>query len=437
MNDFKKVYIWAVVMLVVIGASSSGFAQEKENEEMVEVKRQIMVLTEEIEKMKLGAVAEPKYESFMGMGPAASKVYGIDRGLSLGGYGEVIYENYQSSSKKDFADTQRFILYTGYKFNDWIVMNTELEFEHGGIKNVAARQPEVYIEFSYLDFLLSKGLNVRTGLMLMPIGLLNEYHEPTVFHGVKRPDVETNIIPSTWRDIGVMVYGESGRLSYNAALVNGMRADRFTKGTWIKDGRQQGAEINADVWGGIARVNYDLANDFSFGGAYYRAQAGHGKGKDEDPLPSIDEKEGTVSLWEVHAIYEVKGLQLKGLYASGSLDGNDALKTAGVGKKAEGWYAEAAYDIMPLLKAGSEMSLTPFVRYESYDTHKEVFTGTRDPQQERTVKTAGIGFKPHSNVVLKADYQWRDTASPLPGGKGTGLDENKINQINVGIGFIF
>jgi hypothetical protein len=216
-----------------------------------------------------------------------------------------------------------------------------------------------------------------------------------------------------------------------------MRADRFSKGTWIRDGRQQGAEINADVWGGIARVTVDLTDDLALGGSYYRARAGHGKGKDEDPLPAVAEKEGTVSLWEAHARYQVKGLQLKGLYTSGSLDGNDALKTAGAGKKVEGWYAEAAYDIMPLLKSGSEMSLTPFVRYESYDTHKEVFSGTRDPQQDRTVTTAGIGFKPHSNVVLKADYQRRDTKSALPSGKGTNLDDNKIDQINVGIGFIF
>lgn len=429
--------VWSVVVVIALGAASAGFAQDQNSEELAEIKKQIRVLTEDIEKMKLGAVAEPKYESFMGMGPAASKVYGIDKGLSIGGYGEVIYENYQSSTKKDFADTQRFILYTGYKFNDWIVMNTELEFEHGGIKNVGGRQPEVYIEFSYLDFLLSKGLNLRTGLMLMPMGIINEYHEPTVFHGVKRPDIETNIIPSTWRDIGVMAYGEFGKVSYNAALVNGMRADRFSKGTWIRDGRQQGAEINADVWGGIARVNVDITQGLTLGGAYYRSRAGHGKGKDQDPLPAVDEKEGTVSLWEAHAQYQVKSLQLKGLYASGSLDGNESLRTAGVGKRAEGWYAEAAYDIMPLLKSSSEMSLTPFVRYESYDTHKAVFTGTRDLQQDRTVKTAGIDFKPHSNVVLKADYQWRDTASDLPAGKGTGLDENKINQINVGIGFIF
>jgi len=84
-----------------------------------------------------------------------------------------------------------------------------------------------------------------------------------------------------------------------------------------------------------------------------------------------------------------------------------------------------------------EMSLTPFVRYESYDTHKEVFTGSPDPTLERTITTPGLGFKPHPNIVLKADYQWRTTASDLPEGKGTGLDENKIDQFNLGMGFIF
>ncbi len=426
-------------------------AADAEKADLEQIRKQIGALTEEMEKLKLGAVAEPKYESFMGLGPAASKVYTVEKGLSLGGYGEVVYENYLDGTKKDFADALRFVLYGGYKFNDWIVMNSELEFEHAGIKNVGAsttgvtpavtstRQAEVYVEFMYLDFLLSKSFNVRTGLMLMPIGFINEYHEPTVFHGVLRPDVERNIIPTTWRDMGVMAYGEAGRLQYNAALVNGLRADRFSKGTWIRNSRQQGAEINAEAWAGIGRVNYDLTETLSLGGTYYRGKAVHGIGGQQDPL-GTDEKEGTVSLWEVHAQFQAKSLQLRGLYAKGDLDGNAALETAppgDVGKAVQGWYVEAAYDVMPLFKSGSDISLSPFVRYEAYDTHKEVFSGTRDLSQDRTVITAGIGFKPHPQVVLKADYQARDTASRLPAGKGTGLDENKINQFNFGIGFIF
>ncbi|HLD42281.1 MAG TPA: hypothetical protein VJB06_04540 [archaeon] len=121
MKGFRKILIGVVTTLVVVGFSLSGYAGE---EDIKEIKKQIEVLTEEMEKLKLGAVAEPKYESFMGLGPAASKIYSLEKGLSLGGYGEVVYSNYQHSSKKDFADAFRFVLYGGYKFNEWILMNT-------------------------------------------------------------------------------------------------------------------------------------------------------------------------------------------------------------------------------------------------------------------------------------------------------------------------
>jgi len=431
-----RVFFALVVLLLLMFISTVSFAEEAEIKEM---KRQIEVLTEEMEKLKLGAVAEPKYESFMGLGPAASKVYGIEKGLSLGGYGEVVYNNYQHSSKKDFADAYRFILYGGYKFNDWIIMNTELEFEHAGIGNSGSKEAEVYTEFSYLDFLLSKAFNVRTGLILMPIGLVNEYHEPTVYNGVSRPDVELNIIPSTWRDIGVMAYGSMGGLKYDVALVNGLRANSFTNSTWIRSGRQQGAKVNADALASLVRINYEPLTDLLIGGAYYAGKADEGKGGDQD---KSTDKEGTVNLWEVHAQYQVKGLQLRGLYARGSLDANDNFKTdtslKKVGKEVEGWYVETAYDIMSFIKSESEMSLSPFVRYEAYDTNKEVFNGqTRDKTLDRRVITAGMGFKPHPNVVIKADYQLKDTASSLSEGKGTNLDENKIDQFNLGVGFIF
>jgi len=292
MRGFRKILTGVVTTLVVVGFSLSGYAGE---EDIKEIKKQIEVLTEEMEKLKLGAVAEPKYESFMGLGPAASKVYGVEKGLSLGGYGEIVYSNYQDSTKKDFADAYRFILYAGYKFNDWILMNTELEFEHAGIKNVGtggttppagqARQPEVYVEFSYLDFLLSKPFNLRAGLMLMPVGIINEFHEPTVYHGVYRPEVETNIIPSTWRELGIMAQGEPvDGLTYKVALTNGLRADRFAKSNWIRDARQQGAEANADAAAIVANVNYEVIPSLSVGGSYYRGEADTGKGNDQEAI---------------------------------------------------------------------------------------------------------------------------------------------------------
>ena len=411
---------------------TTAFADGAKTEEM---QKQIQILTEEMEKLKLGAVAEPKYEGFMGLGPAASKVYSIGKGFSIGGYGEVVYQNYRHSSKKDLADAYRFVLYGGYKFNDWIIMNTELEFEHAGFDAIDDKKSETYVEFSYLDFLLSKSFNVRTGLLLVPIGFINEYHEPTVYHGALRPEIETNIIPTTWRDIGVMAHGELGPVKYDAALLNGLRADKFSQSTWIRGGRQQGSKVNADAWALVARVNYELIEGLRLGGTYYFGAADEKKGGEQD---SSTHKEADVKLWEIHAQYQFKGLHLRGLYASGSLDGNSALEsTSGLGKDVEGWYVETAYDIMPHIKPTSNMSLTPFVRYEEYDTNKEIFTGSKNPIYDRNVITAGLGFKPHPNVVIKADYQWKDTASSLQEGKGTNLDENKIDQFNIGMGFIF
>lgn len=429
-----KGFLAGVVGLLFI--SVTPFFASADDTEIKEMKKQIQVLTEEMEKLKLGAVAEPKYESFMGLGPAASKVYSLGKGLSIGGYGEVVYSNYQDSTKKDFGDAYRFILYGGYKFNDWILMNTELEFEHAGIGNVGGREPEVYVEFSYLDFLLSKSFNLRTGLLLMPVGLINEFHEPTVYHGALRPDVETNLIPSTWRELGIMAHGEPiENLTYKIGLTTGLRADRFSKSSWIRNSRQQGAKVNADAAAIVASVDYQVIPSLSIGGSYYWGEADTGKGGDID---ASTDKEGDVTLYEVHADFKHKGLELRGLYAAGGIDNaNDALKATDVGKEVDGWYLQAAYDILPLIKPETNMSFTPFVGYEEYNTHKAVFTGTPDKTQDRSITTFGFGFKPHPNVVIKADYQWKDTESDKPEGTASGQDSNKIDQFNLGAGFIF
>lgn len=436
---FKRFLVCMFLIFVMSFVVTINIASA-EDDRMKELERKIKVITEEMEKLKLGAVAEPKYESFSGLGPAASKIYGVDKGFSMGGYGEISYSNYQDSTKKDFGDAYRFILYAAYKFNDWILMNTELEFEHAGIGNAQSKEPEVYVEFSYLDFLLSKPFNVRAGLLLMPVGLINEFHEPTVYHGVLRPEVETNLIPSTWRELGVMVHGKLiENLTYKIALTNGLRADKFSNATWIRGSRQQGAKVNADVGALVANVNYEFIPGLAVGGSYYLGEGSTGKGGDTD---AGTDKEADVSLYEVHADYRYKGLELRGLYAHGEIDDeNDAFKNdvalKKVGKEVEGWYLQVAYDIFPLIRPGTEMSLSPFIRYEQYNTNKEVISGTPDPTLDKTVATLGFGFKPHPNVVIKADYQWKDTKSDKPEGTAGGQDPNKIDQFNIGVGFIF
>lgn len=395
------------------------------------------VIKDEVRKLRLeSAIPEIEYKSYSGLGPAASKVYFVPRGLSIGGYGEVNYEIFRHSDKTSRGDALKFVPYFGYKFSDSILMNVELEIEHAGIKNISPRQPEVYIEFAYLDFLLHPKFNLRPGLILMPVDRINEYHEPTVYYGVLRPDVERTIIPTVWRELGVMAYGEIvPGLSYKTALVNGLRTD--TMSDWISGGRQRGAEVNADKLAGIARLDYEPIRGLNLGvSAYY------GGGSDKKGAAEKGTQSAEFQLYVLESQYQLGDWWIKGLYSFGNAKGNDAFKyeTASTNraKSVYGWYVETAYNIMPLMRPDSVMSLSPYARYERYNLHEKVFTGKiPDKTKDRDVVTLGLEFKPHPQVVLKVDYQARDTRSSLPKGKGAGKDENKIDQINLGIGFIF
>ena len=397
---------------------------KEEQKKQAEKVQETDVVKEEIRKLRLEvAIPEIEYRSYSGLGPAASKIYYTPRGLSIGGYGEVTYENFLDSTKSDKVDVQRFIPYFGYKFSDKILMNAEVEFEHGG--------SEIFVEFVYLDFMIDPKFNVRPGLILMPIDRFNEYHEPTVFHGVLRPDVERFIIPTTWREIGVMAYGDlGGGFSYKTALTNGLRTDKIKD--WIRDARQRGVNANASRLAGIGRIEYSGIPGLNIGASVFYGQ-GESKGGGEER----GDERATFNLYVIEAQYQRGNAFFKGLYSLGRASGNDAFEKAGRAKQVYGWYLESGYNIFPHLLPESLMTLTPFARYERYNLNDRVFIGSPDKTKDREVFTIGLDFKPFPQIVIKADYQIRDTKSSLSSGKGIGLDENKINQFNLGIGFIF
>ena len=201
---------WMVLALGILLAGSPATAEETASRE---VERRIGILAEEIEKLKTQLVLPEKEElkPYFGLGPAASRVYGITRGVSLAGYGELTYENFKGtkddgtpSGKRDQADFLRSVIYLGYKFSDRVIFNSELEFEHAS----TGKGGEASVEFAHLDFLLHPAANLRMGMVLIPMGWVNEQHEPVTFHGVLRPDVERFILPTTWRENGVGVFGE-------------------------------------------------------------------------------------------------------------------------------------------------------------------------------------------------------------------------------------
>ncbi len=392
-------------------------ALEAENQEL---RRRIDVVADDVEQSSIGDLFPPVEGSEHGLGPAASKVYQRTSGLSIGGYGELLYENVQGRDGSDEADALRTVLYLGYKFDDHWLFNSEIEFEHAG--------EEVGVEFAYLDYQSTEAFNVRMGLVLLPMGWLNELHEPTTFLSTHRPSLERFILPSTWREVGAGFYGDAGDFSYRAYVTNGFDASGFSS-SGLRGGRQNGSEAVAEDLAVSGRLDYAGAPGVVFGVAAYYGDAGQdGSGTGGD-LPSA-----ATSIYDVHAEYRSGGLQARALYAHAEVDDvgelNDALGFTGtdsIGEELEGYYLEVGYDVLSLFDDSRGASLTPFVRYESYDTQAEVPAGfAADPANDVEIWTMGLAYQPIDQIVIKLDYQ------DVEDGSDDGTD-----ILSLGIGFIF
>jgi hypothetical protein len=355
-------------------------------------------------------------------------VYQLDRGLSIGGYGEYNFQKFVSDEqgRRDRFDLLRFILYTGYKFNDWILMNAEIEFEHALTSStISSDAGVVEMEFAYLDFLFWEQLNVRAGLLLVPVGFLNEMHEPPFFHGVLRPEVERSVIPTTWREGGIGIFGSIvPGLEYRAYAMNGLNADGYSSGG-IRGGRQSGNRALAEDFAGTARLDYTPFGGTLVGASFFMGDAGQ-DGEFDGERPGA-----FTLLWEVHAQVRYRGLEFRALGAMTTIDDAEVLSRAAEDTIAEdifGFYAEAAYDVLPLILPDTTHYLSPFFRYEIFDTQDKVPNGfARVPGNDVQLYTVGLDYKPHPQVVLKFEYRNFNAAGGRP----------RADEVNVGAGFVF
>jgi len=416
-----------MLTLLFLLPSAILFGQEADSPK--EIRRQIDILVDEIERLKLGEVAEPAYEPQRGLGPAAAKVYQLKKtGVSVAGYGEVVYENYAekrddnaAANKPDKIDYLRNVVYFGFRYNDWILFNSEIEFEHGS----TGKGGEVSIEFGYIELMFSRPFNLRAGMVLPPLGIINEKHEPSTFFGSLRPQVERSIIPSTWRTNGVGAYGELGSLfNYRAYIVEGFNAKNFSDADGVRGGRQSGASARAENFGLTGRLEFTGIPGGILGASFYRGNSGQGQ---TDSLGTID---AATTLWSVHAEYAWKSLELRAVVAGATVDQAgrvSALAGKTIGSEMNGWYVVAGLDLVPFFSPGSEQSFSPFVQYESLNTHAGVATGfTANKAFDRNILTIGVSYKPHPNVAFKVDYQ------DVKNGAGTG-----INQWNAAVNYLY
>ena len=322
---------------------------------------------------------------------------------TIGGYGELHYNNLSSDLEdedKKELDLHRFVIFINHEFNDDIRFFSEFEIEHALVKDTedGSNGGEVEVEQAYVQFDINDYTQASAGVFLIPVGIMNETHEPPAFYGVERNPVEKNIIPATWWEGGAMLSGQyDSGLSYDLALTSGLNVDPTDIN--IRDGRQKVAKAAADNLAVTARIKYTGISGLELAGTI--------QAQDDISQDSSDNIDGA-TLIEAHARWYIDDFTLTGLYASWDIDGDDA--SAANKDTQDGGYLEASYKISP--KFGV------FVRQNEWDNG-----GTGDTDKAQT--DIGFNYWPHEDVVLKADYQAQNDAA------------GDFDGFNLGVGYQF
>jgi hypothetical protein len=354
--------------------------------------------------------------------------------LNIGGYAEVDYNQPINGDlyENGKLDVHRLVLLFGYKFNSKTSFVTEVEFEH--VK-------EVYVEQAFINHRFNQFLNFRAGLLLVPMGIVNEYHESPTFNGVERPNLDKYIVPTTWREIGMGLTGRLDNLSlrYQAYLLNGFNgydgSAKFSGKNGLRSGRQKGAESFSSAPNFSAKIDYYGISSLKIGLAGYfgNSQTNLFDGISKEDASAISRADSSVvgiNMLGLDARYNIKGFQLRGQYNFLSLSNTDqynAFTGSDVGRQMSGYFVEIGYDVF---NKNNEIKsqLIPFFRYETYNTHHSVENNIETNNAfKRTELTAGIGWKLTPGAMLKMDYQWlKNDASDGIGG-----------QFNMGVGIWF
>jgi hypothetical protein len=412
---FKKLLIAAIGLSVIGTAQAAPNLEEmweliqKQQAEISQLKTQIETTEKRVTETEVKTEATFAAVEEVSAGPVAKLAEWADK-TTIGGYGEMHYNNLtsdNSSSSKEEFDLHRFVLFFGHQFTDDLRFFSELEVEH----NVAGegKNGEVEIEQAYVEWDYTENHRAKAGVFLMPVGILNETHEPETFYGVERNPVEKNIIPSTWWEGGAMFSGEIAEgFSYDAGVHSGLFIDPSKGKAKIRDGRQKVSEAEGDDLAYTARIKYtgmpglELATTLQHQTDVWQGQAFAG------------EDEADATLVELHAIYNKGPFGLRALYAHWDID--DVIENVKAGAdEQEGFYIEPSYRL--------NEKLGFFVRFSEWDNQ----AGESSADGEKQQYDVGFNYWLHENVVLKADYRHDNNEG----------DSEEFSGFNLGVGWSF
>lgn len=382
-------------------ASTSVSAAEPTNQELLELLKkqqaQIEQLMRKVEEAdKQAKQTDKKVESTVNaIETTLSSQSQSQNKTHVGGYGELHYNNIEDKKSIDF---HRFVMFFNHQFTDKIRFFSELEVEHALAGD--GKPGEVELEQAYIEMDLTDSTKLKTGLFLVPVGILNETHEPPTFYGVERNPIEKNIIPSTWWEAGAGITTEfAPGWTADFALHSGLKTPtEGSKSFLIRSGRQKVASASAENLAYTARMKYTAIPGLELA-ASYQVQTDITQG----------ELDAGANLFTAHAVYNKGNFGLRALYANWDVDGAAA--------EAIGRDEQSGYYIEPSYRLSDKFGV--FARYNSWDNNGGSATDT-----EKRQTNIGLNYWPHENVVMKFDFENRSGAQD-----GSGF--------NLGVGYQF
>lgn len=360
----------------------------------------------------------------------AANILSNNEALSIRGYAELVYGQPYSATTRYNAklDAKRFVLFTGYKFDSKTSFVTEMEVEHGS---------EIYLEQAFLQHRLAPSINLRAGLLLIPMGIVNEYHEPTTFHGVERPNVDKYIIPSTWREMGFGFQGvvPASSVRYQAYLVNGLKSHDGNAGLidevkGIRSGRQKAIKSTmsqANFTGKIEYVgwaNWNLSASFYLGATQSPLYDGVDK-PDAAGMATADSSVIGMNMLGLDNRYQKGRVQFRSQFVYNALSNTTAYNAftgKTLGSAMWGGFGELAYQILP---ASNTHQLFVFARMEQYDTQVGAPEAIANIMSDRSEWTIGLSWVPSNGSVIKADYQFLNQGGSM----------NHLLNLGIGVWF--
>lgn len=404
-----RVFVAAALCLVSLTAQASGKSGKSP---------EISLPTDTVIKIPSAAKDEDGLERLGNFG-----------NFHLFGYGELHYNGNIGATGNEI-DFHRFVIGVGYDFNDWLQFRSEVDFEH------AFKEPE--LEYAYLDFAIRSWFNIRVGDILVPMGVINQHHEPPLFNGVERPLVYRVIIPTSWQEAGVGFHGSfAGGFEYQLYAMSGPSAvtidggaidSSFNGSNGIRGGRGHVGEQPFRDVAAAGRLQYNGVPGLRIGSSVFMGNTGQGNA-------AVDG--GLLTMVEGDAKYSFQGIDLEGMLTFTNLTdaGNintllvatDPTFTNFVGSQMLGWYVEGAYHLFHHALPDTKHDLVAFARFEDFNTQFKMPAGfAANPANDRNSLTAGLRYLPIPQVAIKADYSFNWNKA-----------DAGVDQFNLGVGFYY